>query len=221
MIAATLNDAALAEKVATARLFEAAEADANHLLPKLQLPRKRAALDFGCGVGARTIAFARRFEHVVGIDEDGDVLAAARRNAQAQRAANAIFARSAELGRFGDGFDLVHAGEALRAIPPLDGLRLLRALAGLVDRGGVLAVAVSYGSDAVPALAFLQQALMPVARFAGLGARLGLGGNQFYPIGHVLCVLEEKGFVELGLELRAPRTAFLFARRPAADYKPN
>jgi cyclopropane fatty-acyl-phospholipid synthase-like methyltransferase len=203
------------------RLFEAAEAHANDLLPKLQLRRKRAALDFGCGTGARTIAFARRFEHVVGVDEEGERLAAARRNAHAQRAANAIFARSAELDRFGDGFDLVHAADAFQAIPPLEGLRLLGELAGLVDRGGVLAVALAYRPNGARGLALLQQALAPAAwladRLVGSRGRLRLGGDYVYPMGRVLRVLEERGFLDLALELGPPGTAFLFARRPAAD----
>jgi trans-aconitate methyltransferase len=215
------DDAALSEQVAAARLLEAAEADANRLLPRLQLRRKRAALDFGCGVGARTIAFARRFEHAVGIDEDADLLAEARRNAQAQRAGNAVFARSAELDRLGDGFDLVHAADALRSIPPLEGLRLLGVLAGLVDRGGVLVVAFAYRPNAAPALALAQQALPPVAWLAdlllGSRRRLRPGADYVYPVGRALRVLEEKGFFELQLELRPPGTAFLLARRPAAD----
>jgi cyclopropane fatty-acyl-phospholipid synthase-like methyltransferase len=218
---AMLDDPALSEEVTTARLFEAAEAHANDLLPKLQLQRKRAALDFGCGVGARTIALARRFEHVVGIDDDPDSLAAARRNAQAQRAANAIFAGTAELERLGDGFDLVHAADAFQAIPPLEGLRLLGKLAGLVDRGGILAVAFAFRPNASPGLALVQQALASTAwladRLAGSRGRLRLGGNYVYPMGRVLRVLEERGFLDLALELRAPGTAFLFARRPAAD----
>ncbi|MDE3064863.1 MAG: methyltransferase domain-containing protein, partial [Acidobacteriota bacterium] len=115
-----------------------AENSAKYLLPRLT--PGASLLDIGCGPGTITADFARLLVDgaVVGVDRSGDVIDAAR--AQAQGVANLRF----EVGDvyhlgFEDGsFDVVHAHQVLQHLA--DPVRALREMRRVLVPGGIVAV---------------------------------------------------------------------------------
>ena len=82
------------------------EAMFEHLQRALAFDGRGMALDLGCGPGRLALELAGKFEKIVGIDPDDEMLTEARKAAQAAGAANVKFLKgsswdlSPELGRF-------------------------------------------------------------------------------------------------------------------------
>src|SRR5215469_11171782 len=82
------------------------EAMFEHLQRALAFDGSGMALDLGCGPGRLALELAGKFEKIVGIDPDDEMLTEARKAAQAAGAANVKFLKgsswdlSPELGRF-------------------------------------------------------------------------------------------------------------------------
>lgn len=125
--------------------FATGVADVEHLVASLDalaphLPR-RAALDFGCGVGRISRALASHFEQVLGLDVAGSMVDTARRlNAAFPRCTFRIN-RSARLRGIADGrFDLVYSRLVLQHIPPGSAERYIHELVRVLAPNGVLMV---------------------------------------------------------------------------------
>jgi ubiquinone/menaquinone biosynthesis C-methylase UbiE len=98
-------------------------------------------LDFGCGVGRLTLAFARRAQQATGIDVSPTMLALARTHRERQQLANAEFVDASALDTLADGgFDFVVSLIVFQHIPVRDGEALLRALLRKLAPGGVAAL---------------------------------------------------------------------------------
>jgi SAM-dependent methyltransferase len=96
-----------------------------HLAPD----RRLAALDYGCGVGRVTRAWASRFEHVTGVDAAASMVAGAR--ALNADVANVQFLVAEGPGRLpSNSFDLVYCALVLQHLGTRR--RILDTLAGLV-----------------------------------------------------------------------------------------
>ncbi len=102
------------------------------------LPR-RAALDFGCGVGRISRALASHFESVVGLDVAPSMIAAAQRlNAAFPRCTFRVN-RSSRLRGMADGrFDFVYSRLVLQHIPPRSAERYIAEMVRVLAPGGVL-----------------------------------------------------------------------------------
>jgi SAM-dependent methyltransferase len=98
----------------------------------------RRALDFGCGVGRLTLPLARRCPEVLGVDVSEAMRAEAASNCSRASLTNASFAPSDDdLSSVVGLFDLIQSFIVFQHIPPRRGLRLLKALLGLLAPGGV------------------------------------------------------------------------------------
>ena len=114
-------------------------------LDELQLPRRHGrALDFGCGVGRLTLPLADRFDHVTGVDIAPSMIEQARERAAGRPGIRYVVSDRDDLSVLsGERFDLVYTGLVLQHQPSAAvALAYLRALAGLVVPGGVLAAQV-------------------------------------------------------------------------------
>jgi len=133
------------EAVLRSHRWRTAANSAAYLLP--HLTPGTSLLDVGCGPGTLTVDLARRVApgRVVGVDVAADVVDRARAHAEEAGVANVSFAvgdfRSLELAAGPDGaggFDVVHAHQVLQHLR--DPVGALRAMAGLVRPGGLVAV---------------------------------------------------------------------------------
>jgi cyclopropane fatty-acyl-phospholipid synthase-like methyltransferase len=131
------------------------EAIREHLDPGFA-PRR--VLDFGCGVGRLVVPFARRAEHVLGVDVSASMLAEAQKNCVAHGVENARFALSDDaLSEVDGSFDLVHAYIVFQHIPVRRGMRLFERLLDHVAEGGVGALHFNFArSRKRRAVAFLK-----------------------------------------------------------------
>jgi SAM-dependent methyltransferase len=99
---------------------------------------RRAALDFGCGVGRVTVPFAAHFEKVVGVDAAPAMIARARQMHATQPRCRFVLNRRGHLRKFGSGsFDLVHSALVLQHIPPAFARRYISELIRVTAPGGV------------------------------------------------------------------------------------
>jgi SAM-dependent methyltransferase len=137
------------DSVLRSHRWRTAENSAGYLLPRLQDADR--VLDVGCGPGTITVDLAARVPRgeVIGIDAAGDVLEAARQEANRQGRPNVRFdACDVYHLAFGDGaFDVVHAHQVLQHLAdPVAALAEMRRVCrpgGLVaardsDYGGML-----------------------------------------------------------------------------------
>jgi SAM-dependent methyltransferase len=112
-----------------------------------ELPRAKG-LDFGCGVGRLTVALARRFEQVVGIDVSAAMLAESERNARALRVDNVSFHRSlVDIVEQRGTFSFVNSYIVLQHVSPARGLQYVRAMLQLLSSDGFGAIHVTYGRE--------------------------------------------------------------------------
>ena len=109
---------------------------------------RRRCLDFGCGVGRLVVPLARRYQHVVGVDISPAMLAEAERNCQEFGFSNVQFELSDDkFSRVSGAFDLVNTYAVLQHLTPGRGERIFRRLAGLVGKGGIGALHVTFSSQ--------------------------------------------------------------------------
>ncbi|HET7578761.1 MAG TPA: class I SAM-dependent methyltransferase [Bacillales bacterium] len=116
------------------------EALFDYVVGSFGLNGKGRALDLGCGIGNLALPFAPYFEQVVCMDPDGEMLKAARQQAQRTSVDNLAFEQgsswdlSVDMGTF----RLVTMGESFHW---MDRDELLRKLDDLVDGDGGLVIA--------------------------------------------------------------------------------
>lgn len=107
-----------------AEFFRTGEADADNLLSLTGSPTPRRVLDFGCGVGRLSLAFARYADEVVGVDVSPTMRAIAAQHRDAAGITNATFVESLPDGEF----DLIVSLIVFQHIPVAAGEELLRQL---------------------------------------------------------------------------------------------
>lgn len=79
---------------------------------------RRSALDFGCGAGRLSIALARRFDKVIGVDISETMIEVAKQNAASVSNVAFIVSRAEGLTEFDDAsFDLVYSNLVLQHMP--------------------------------------------------------------------------------------------------------
>jgi ubiquinone/menaquinone biosynthesis C-methylase UbiE len=128
---AVLDQAALAALYDSGERYVAwLEAEFDRIAP--DRPR-RSALDFGCGVGRITLALARRYQDVVGVDIAPGMLREAQREASARGIANVRFVEPLPDHRC----DAICAYSVLQHMGQAQAETALRQLAGLLAPGGV------------------------------------------------------------------------------------
>jgi 2-polyprenyl-3-methyl-5-hydroxy-6-metoxy-1,4-benzoquinol methylase len=110
------------------------------------LPRKRA-LDFGCGAGHLTLALAREFDCVMGLDAVPSMLVEAERNADEIAVSNVVFAYSDDLLlEVDEQFDFVSSQTVQQHIPMRRRMRTIQRLIEKVRPGGGFLLRVSLRS---------------------------------------------------------------------------
>lgn len=166
--------------------------------------RRGGALDFGCGVGRLTLALAREFEGVVGLDVSRSMLDEAGRNAREFGVSNVKFALSNDLLSEAPGqFDFVNSYIVLQHIPTRRGMPIIERLIDKVRPGGGLLIHVSVRTEGalpralywmrhnVPGLGVLQNLRMgrpPTAPAMQMNA---------YPLQAIMAQLVAKGVPDL------------------------
>lgn len=170
---------------------------------------KRAALDFGCGVGRLVLPLAEIFEHVTGVDVSMGMLNVARSNCTERGIHNVEFRRSDDrLAQVEGTFDFIHSYLVFQHIPAVRGEKIL---AGLVDRlndGGIMAIHlpfVSKGSRARRALHMVRRNFSPLSGLVNLakGKRWSEPFMQMnlYDMNRILRLLAECGIKDAFLEV--------------------
>lgn len=125
-----------------AEFLETGEYEVENLLRRLALHdisfSTRAALDFGCGIGRLTHAFARRFDEVCGVDISPTMIEQARQ-LNAHPASCKYFVNASERLEFRDGyFSFIYSNVVLQHIEPQITRRYIAEFARVAKRGGLV-----------------------------------------------------------------------------------
>jgi ubiquinone/menaquinone biosynthesis C-methylase UbiE len=97
-------------------------------------------LDFGCGVGRLTYAWAKRARQVTGVDISASMLDVARKNTTELKNIHFILNQSNDLRVFKDEtFDMVFSLACLQHIPPPIAAAYITEFARVCQRGGIIA----------------------------------------------------------------------------------
>jgi SAM-dependent methyltransferase len=109
----------------TAEFFRSGEADVDRVMSwaqRLGYPKdRRAALDFGCGVGRLTRALAKHFDDCYGVDIADTMIASAKELNAAGGSCRFLVNDTDDLRQFGDGsFDLVYSHLVLQHLANQD-----------------------------------------------------------------------------------------------------
>jgi 2-polyprenyl-3-methyl-5-hydroxy-6-metoxy-1,4-benzoquinol methylase len=104
-------------------------------------------LDFGCGVGRLTLAFAPHGDEVVGVDISPGMLVEAKRNADNFGVQNVLWALSDDnLTQVTGEFDFIHTFITLQHLAPERGYRLMSRLIGRLRKSGIGIVHLTYAN---------------------------------------------------------------------------
>lgn len=168
-----------------------------------------SVLDFGCGVGRLTLAFARRFEHAVGLDIAPAMLAEARVNAGRLGIDKAEFAISDDALSAAPGqYDFVNSLIVLQHIPTARGLPIIARLLDKVKPGGgcMLHIAVERRTTGWQRLSYLIRHHIPLGNVLlnvakGKSPRtLPMQMNE-YPVPAVLALYAARGMSEVLVDM--------------------
>lgn len=110
-------------------------------------------LEFGCGPGRLAIPFAFRAGSVTAVDRSPAMLAACRREAAKQGAANVYVKTASEFAAKDVKFDLVNCYLLFQRMPPAEGLALFRELLTRIGSGGIGAFHFLYRAPISPLVA--------------------------------------------------------------------
>jgi SAM-dependent methyltransferase len=103
-------------------------------------PARRAALDYGCGVGRLTRALATRFEKVIGVDISQAMLDEARVNTRERGNVELVRGTGSDLRGIADeSIDLVYSNIALQHSPSDFQRGVIRDMCRVIAPGGVIA----------------------------------------------------------------------------------
>ena len=120
---------------------------------RLGLPReRRAALDFGCGIGRLTQALGARFVRAVGVDVAPSMIEAARRQNAHGEPCEYVLNEEPSLARFSDrSFDLVYSNLTLQHMEHALSEAYVAELARVLAEGGLLVFQLPSGTvEAAP-----------------------------------------------------------------------
>jgi cyclopropane fatty-acyl-phospholipid synthase-like methyltransferase len=183
----------------------------------------QTVLDFGSGVGRLVIPFARRADHVTGVDISPSMITEASRNCASANVANVTFVESDDdLSRVHGTFDLAHSCIVLQHIPWSRGRRIVQALAERVATGGYLAVQILTAhskSQIVRGLVRLRYAFPPANWMRNIlrGRPIFEPAMQLhiYNLDTVNRDLAQRGFVfqHVHEDWEGYRSTFVYARR--------
>jgi SAM-dependent methyltransferase len=103
-------------------------------------------LDFGCGVGRVSLAFAQMAQSVVGVDVSDGMLQEAERNRAEQALQNVLLVKSDdELANVVGTFDLIHSFIVFQHMEVSRGRRVFGKLIERLASGGIFAAHFTYG----------------------------------------------------------------------------
>lgn len=103
-------------------------------------------LDFGCGVGRVTLAFARMAQNVVGVDISPAMLQEAEKNRSERGIHNVLFVKSDDdFNNVVGEFDLIHSFIVFQHLEVARGRRLFAKLIQRLAPGGIFAAHFTYG----------------------------------------------------------------------------
>jgi SAM-dependent methyltransferase len=184
---------------------------------------RRAALDFGSGVGRVAIPLARAFDRVVGVDVSAAMRAEAERNCAAFGISNVRFLPSDDrLSAVTRRFDFIHSAIVLQHIPAERGAAIVSRLLQLLQPEGVIVLHFHYRRDigaAHRAIGWLRRNFAPVHWAAnviqGRSWREPMMQMNVYEMGRILGLMQQRGITEAVTLLGAHHSAFLLARAPA------
>lgn len=177
--------------------------------------RPRRALDHGCGTGRLTIPLSRACAEVTALDVAPEMLAEARRNADAAGRSNIAFHLADDrLSAVEGSFDLVVSHLVLQHVPVARGLIIFDQLLARLAPGGWFHISVSVRTDAgrlrwlywasatIPGVKIIQNVLR--------GERWNAPAMQMndYPIGQMLATLSRRGVQRLGVTIDPPHPRF-------------
>ena len=128
------------------------------------------ALDFGCGVGRLTTAFAAHFDRVVGLDIAPGMLARARSDARGRGIANVAYRNSVgEDGLAPDTYDFTHSYIVLQHIATPLGEDIIADMVRATKPGGVGAIHFTYGYAHRPLWSALRNGVKKIRVLRELG----------------------------------------------------
>jgi len=133
--------------------FQTGTRDVDDLLDRLTHHRGgdapiESVLDFGCGVGRLTLAFAEHATTVVGVDVSAAMVTEARSNAASAGLTNVRFELcDGEFANAGERYDLVHSYIVLQHLPRRRGMVVVDNLIRSVAPGGHIALHLTFGPD--------------------------------------------------------------------------
>jgi SAM-dependent methyltransferase len=178
----------------------------------------RNVLDYGCGTGRLSVAFAKRFEHVTGVDVAASMIDEARTNRESSGLDNLEFrVCRGDFGDADDQYDLVNSYIVMQHIPRRRGMTVVGNLLQSVAPGGFIALHLTFGNKT--------RTNKPL----GLALRLARSVRRkiqpdpemlmtAYDLNDVMELLLRSGFVELICELTDQAGSYginIMARRDA------
>ena len=166
-------------------------------------PVPTKALDFGCGVGRLTLALARHFESVTGIDVSQAMLDEARTSCNTLGVGNVRWCEKLEELAHEEGtFSFINTFIVLQHIEPTRGLGFIAAMLRLLDQGGHGAIHLTYAREKDRATLgvrpFGSKATQAIRRrLSALHRRLARRDPEMqmnaYPLNEVLFRLQDAG----------------------------
>lgn len=174
---------------------------------------RRAALDFGCGVGRLTQPLAAYFAEVVGVDLSPSMIHLAQHYNSEPSRCHYIVNTSPDLARLpSESFDFVLSYLTLQHIPPRYAKRYLNEFVRVVSRGGVICFQLP-STPAGMSAALRVLASRPKSAVRALLARIGVGNGARMAMYGISCetvgsILQKAG-------------ARLVDRRSADDFTPG
>lgn len=132
-------------------------------------------LDFGCGVGRLTRAFAEHFELVIGLDISDRMITLANQLNSAFSGCQFLVSEAQDLRRFPDRhFDIVYAGLVLQHIPNREViLSLICEFVRVLNRNGLLVFEL-------PSHIPMRNRIQPRRRLYALFRKLGISQDTLY-----------------------------------------
>jgi 2-polyprenyl-3-methyl-5-hydroxy-6-metoxy-1,4-benzoquinol methylase len=168
-------------------------------------------LDFGCGVGRLSLAFALHADEVIGADISSGMLAEAKRNADEFGACNTQWVLSDDnLTRVTGDFDFVHTFITLQHLSPERGYRMVHRLVGRLRQGGIGILHLTFANASRTPMArrlltTLYEKVTFIYTLRNLLKRLPSNTPQMhmsrYDLSRIMRLLQEAGCHDLHLRL--------------------
>lgn len=221
---AVLSDTAYLAKTlkpeAREEFFRSGERHVEHVLGEIRTHlasafQPKRILDYGCGVGRLTIAFAKSDAAIVtGVDVSPTMLSHARTNCDGNGASVRLLGYEEMKSLTPGSFDLIHSYIVFQHIPIARGEGIFRELIDLLSDGGIGAIHLTFhnrrsvlrhGMDIVRKRVPMVHGLINIAR--GRPYSMCRGEMNAYSMNQVLNILYEKKCSNLRMEFSDHGTA--------------